>query len=87
MSESRITDGYVTVREMYASLGQVDTKMSASIDALKREMLLQFERHDQAHQAEDAKRSSRARWAVTTALTLGGLGGGFIGHVIDKLLG
>jgi hypothetical protein len=81
------TSEYVTARELYASLGQAETKTQAAIADLKREMLHQFELHEQTHQAEDAKRTARGRWMVGTALTIGGLGGGFIGHVIERLLG
>ena len=78
---------YVTARELYASLGQAETKTQAAIADLKREMLHQFEIHEQAHRAEDARRTSRIRWLVGTALTFGGLAGGFLGHVIERLLG
>jgi hypothetical protein len=78
---------YVTARELYASLGQAETKTQAAIADLKREMLHQFELHETAHTAEDAKRSSRVRWLVGVALTIGGLAGGFLGHVLERMLG
>ena len=78
---------YVTVREMYASLGQIDTKTVAALKELKAEIVHQFELHEQTHQAEEARRTSRSRWLVGTALTIGGLTGGFAGHIIEKLLG
>ncbi len=77
---------YVTARELYASLGQAETKTQAAIADLKREMLHQFELHEQAHTAEEARRSSRVRWLVGVALAVGGMAGGAIGHVIERLL-
>lgn len=78
---------YVSVRELYATLDARDTKIGGAITEMKQEMVHQFEIHEQAHQTEDAKRTARGRWMVGTALTIGGLGGGFVGHVIEKLLG
>jgi ATP-dependent protease ClpP protease subunit len=78
---------YVTVRELYATLDARDAKTASAIVEMKQELVHQFELHEQAHQAEDAKRTARGRWMVGTALTIGGLGGGFIGHVIERLLG
>lgn len=78
---------YVTPRELYASLGQAEAKTAAAFADLKQELVHQFELHSQAHQAEDARRTARGRWMVGTALTIGGLGGGFVGHVIERLLG
>lgn len=81
------TTEYVTARELYATLDSRDTKIGSAITELKAEMVHQFELHSQAHQAEDAKRTGRYRWLVGTALTVGGLAGGFLGHVIERLLG
>lgn len=78
---------YISVRELYATLDTRDTKIAASIDALKRELLLQFERHEQSHAGEDRRRTSRFRWGIGVALTIGGLAGGFVNHLIERLTG
>jgi uncharacterized membrane protein len=75
-----------SIREVHALLDAAETKLSAQISDLKREMLLQFERHDITHKDEERSRRSRLRWVVTTALTVGGLVGGFLGHLIEQVL-
>jgi hypothetical protein len=81
------TPDYVTVRELYATLDARDTKTAAAIAEMRTEIVHQFETHEAHHQAEDAKRMARIRWLVGVALTVGGLAGGFAGHVIERLLG
>ncbi len=75
-----------SIREVHALLDAAETKLSAEITDLKREMLIQFERHDMTHKDEERQRRARLRWIVTTSVTVGGLAGAFLGHVIEKLL-
>ena len=57
-----------------------------AIEKLRVEVTNQFALHETNHKGEEDRRSRRIRWLVTTALTVGGLAGGFIGHLVEKLL-
>ena len=72
----------VQVSQLIKDVAQVEP----AIEALRQEVRNQFALHEQSHQAEEMRRTSRTRWLVGTALTMGGLIGGFLSQLIEHLL-
>jgi len=81
------TRGVVGLHVQVAQLIGDVAKVEPAIEKLRLEVTSQFALHEASHAAEEARRTSRARWLVGTALTVGGLGGGFVGHLVEQLLG
>lgn len=63
----------------------MDAKTAASIDALKAEITAEMRAHEVLHEQMEAKRTSRSRWMVTTALAFGALAGGFLNDLIGHV--
>jgi hypothetical protein len=78
--------GVVALQVQVAQLIADVAKVEPAIEALRQEMKTDFALHEKSHQIEESRRTSRSRWLVGTALTIGGLAGGFLGQVIEKLL-
>jgi hypothetical protein len=78
--------GVVSLQVQVTQLVKDVAKVSPSIDALRAEVKSQFALHEANHLAEESRRTSRIRWLVGTALTIGGLAGGVIGHAVERLL-
>lgn len=72
----------VQVTQLIKDLAQVQP----ALEALRQEVKAQFALHEASHKAEEQRRTGRTRWLVGTALSLGTLLGGFVGHLIEKAL-
>jgi hypothetical protein len=76
---------YVTIREVYALLGQTKAETLGAIQALQHEEYEAHKAHEARHDNEDAAHTSRLRWIVGTAILFGGLLGGFLNNLINVL--
>lgn len=64
------TEGPVTIREVYALLGQTRAEVLAAVGNVETRLKGELDDHEREHERQHADTVSRGRYALTTALTL-----------------